>query len=212
MDDKKLKILGVGIIGFLLLFFLLWIGKSQLEDSYKTLPGNVGSKKQENDYSKWKEYTSQNDYFRAYFPHLPEYDTKKVRVSDKKDIDGALDVFISRLQNGTLLMVRVMRYPKNYLVPDIGKALKETMDDLLNANNQNILRNMSQSSFQNHQSINFSIQNPSARIDGTSFFANNSVYSLIYASNPSTFERSVFDHFLSEFVLTTDFKSPPQPL
>ncbi len=159
-----------------------------------------------------KNSTSENDYFRAYFPNPPEYDSKKVKISNKKDIDGALDVFISRLPDETLLMVRVLRYPKGYRVPDIQKALKSTMADLLNANNQNILRDISESSFQNHPTIDFSIQNPNVRIDGTSFFANNSVYSLIYASSPSTFERSVFEHFISEFVLTTDFKSPPQPL
>ncbi len=55
MDDKKLKILGIGIIGFLFFFLLLWVGKSQLEDSYKVLPGNVSTKKEEKDYSGWKE-------------------------------------------------------------------------------------------------------------------------------------------------------------
>jgi hypothetical protein len=209
MESKRLRVLGIGIVIFLLLFMLLYIGKYQLEDSYKLLPGDVETEKIEQDTGAWREFNSRISHFRAYFPTMPTQDTTRIAIPDEEDKEAALDIYLSNLPDGSFLMVRVIRYPEDYKVKDVEEALRKTMGDLVNLDERNILRDVHDTTFHERQAIDFSIENPDTRIEATSIYSNNSIYTLIYAARPQVYEPAVLEHFKERFVLTTDFDSPP---
>ena len=209
MEDKRIKVLGIGIIGFLALFLLIYVGKSQLEESYKLLPGDVETEKLEHDYDSWSEYTSTLNNFRAQFPTQPQVDSKKTSVPGDDDKEAALDVYVSAMPDGSFLMIQVLRYPPDHSVTDVDRALRSVMGHMINLNPNNILRNDHETKFQDQPALNYTIENPESRIEGTSIYANNAIYTLIYAAKPQVYEPDVFEHFTRQFVITTDFQSPP---
>ena len=208
MNDKKLIVLGAGIIGFIVVFYLVFFAKEWIDDGFDESPAVKKSEEEIHDYDKWVEYTSKLSHFQAYFPEAPKTDAKAITIAGEDKIKAGLNLFISELQDQSTLMVKVTRFPNDYKVKNVNFQLKETMNAILTANNRNVLRDIRETTWQGHDALNFGIENLEIRIEAKSIFANNAIYTLVYATMIDRFDPKVFENFLERFVITTDFKAP----
>ncbi|NGX58358.1 MAG: hypothetical protein K940chlam3_01265 [Chlamydiae bacterium] len=204
MSDKRIIIFGAGIIGFLVLFFLVFFAKQQIDRGFGESPEEEKYEKIVRTFANWKEFTSQLSKFRAYFPEVPLTDSKAIGVAGEDNVKAALNIFVAELPDQTALMVKVVRFPDDYQVKDVKFQLNETMNDILNAKNRNVLRNIGEVIWNGHKALNFSIQNLQIRIEAKSIFANNSIYTLVYVTQIDNFDDEVFENFLKNFALTED--------
>jgi len=208
MSDKKLIVLGAGIVGFLLAFYLVFFARQVIDEGFRESPIVKESEEKIHDYENWVEYTSKLSHFQAYFPEQPQAKAKAIPISGEDNVDAGLNIFVSELPDQSTLMIKVTRFPNIYKVKDVKFQLDETMNAILNANKRNVLRDFDPTTWQEHQALNFSIQNQEIRIMAKSIYANHAIYTLVYAAMIDQFDPEVFEKFLERFVITTDFKTP----
>lgn len=209
MKDKYLITLGVGIIVFLGLFYLVFYAREIMRTGFEEPPVVKESEAKLHDPEKWVEYRSGLTHFRAYFPNQPKTDAQAVSIAGEDTLKAGLNVFVAEMPDQSTLMVKVLRFPDDYTIKDVGFQLNETMNTILNAARDNTLRDIKNTDWQGHQALNFAIQNQQIRIQAKSIYANRSIYTVIYAARIDNFDSRVFQDFLERFVITTDFKSKP---
>jgi len=210
MGDKKLIVLGAGIVGFLIAFYLVFYFSQVVEQGgFEESPVVKESEQKVRDFGDWVEYTSKLSRFRASFPELPQTDSKAINIPGEDNVKAALHLFVSELPDQSTIMIKVTRFPEDYQVNDVTFQLKETMNEILNANKQNVLRDILETTWQEKPALNFEIQNREIRLMAKSVYANHSIYTIIYAARIAEFDQRVFDHFLETFVITTDFNVSP---
>jgi len=208
MGDKKLIVLGAGIVGFLIAFYLVFYFREVMDKGFEESPVVKESEKKMHDYEKWVEYNSKLTHFRARFPEAPQTDAQAISIAGKDSTKAALNVFVSEMPDQSTLMIKVTRFPDDYQVKNVKFQLDETMNAILNANKQNVLRDYLETTWQGHKALNFEVQNETIRILAKSIFANNAIYTLIYAATIGNYDAKIFENFLEGFVITTDFKAP----
>lgn len=192
--DRKLIIAGAGIVGFLFVFYLIVFTQSGLENSSNSL----SSKDVELRYSSWQPFTSERDHFSAAFPTLPQEASHAIHVPGTED-KAVLNMFVSESPNGTIVSVRVVTYPKGEKNPE--DIMKQTMEGMMAANEESVLRDIREDDFRGHTALEFAIQNPDVHILGQSFFKEDTEYTLIYLSRLDQFDEEIFKHFVKTFKL-----------
>lgn len=202
MNDKKIIIFGIGVVVILVIFYIAYFVKEQFEEGFS----QTKKEKKENEYvqnfNNWVDYNSKLTHFTAKFPSLPETSAQAVSIAGAdKNVKGALNIFVSQLSDQTLLMVKVLRFPKDFQVKDAQFQLKAAMNDILTAKKNNVLRNIRQTTWEGNEALDYSIMNNELRVDAKSIYANHAIYTLVYANSVGNFDTNVFDFFVNHFSL-----------
>lgn len=177
---------------------IILIGKNFLGD-YGTLVPAALKKETVAPIDDWKPFTSESNHFEAGFPNPPQHVSKSVPIPDT-DKKNLFDIYISEQPNQTIFMVRVITYPDDYNFN--GEALiRKGMEEMLGANDQNVLRKIEYGTFQGTKSLHFAVQNPTARTDALSFLIGRKLYLLSYVSHVDNYDDKAFSLFTDSFKL-----------
>jgi len=211
-EDMKGKTLYVNyLIPIVILFVILlivMIARTALENSYELLPADFSQEPQPEELQNWKQVESKENGFQALFPTAPQHATKSVIIpdSDKKSV---YDMYVSELKNGSIFMLRIVTYSKDYTFPSQNKALKSPMEEMMSANDKNVLRKVENQTFQGFPAVNFAIQNPKEKMEGISFLVANKLYLLSYIAKLANYRAGEFTQFANSFKLSDNPEAEP---
>ncbi len=193
--DRKILVAGVGIVGFLFVFYLIVFTQTGAEGESQAGKASV----KDEIFSAWKPFTSEKNHFSALFPLLPQKVSHAVTTPGSAQ-KATLTMYVSESPNGTVLSVRVVKYSEEE--KDVMDLMKLTMNSMMEAHSESVLRDIRENTFLGNPGLEFSIQDPEIRIMAQSFFKDNAQYSLIYISKLDSFDEDIFRHFVSSFKLT----------
>ena len=172
---------------------------SDMKNAYKILPGLTSPEMPAlKPFANWLEFEPQSKAFKVQVPAVPQSAQQIVELpgSNKK---RHYEMFASEKLDGSLFMVNLINYPPEANISNKDEILHSVVDELLHGNPTNRLNQLEDSSFKDHQALDFNIENKQFNVQGKAFMVDKIVYLLIYVSQPINFNEEDFKHFLDSF-------------
>jgi len=171
---------------------------SLISDS-KIEPQIASSKIEENaPFHKWREFTSPTGHFKVLLPGLPQHITDKIPDANTKE-PRKYDTFVTADEAGPALMISVITFPKPIEIEAVEDTLKSIVNDMLNRNKNNNLKDMSIGVFRDYKSLDFSLTNGDLLIVGKVFANDDTLYVLSMINQNGAFDKKELDFFENSF-------------
>lgn len=181
---------------FSLLFLIL--GGWYLKDSYKLLPIQQSANLVPPPFFEWRDFTSREGHFSVQFPTLPQYASQVVKDKDEKKA-RSYQMYVSEQNNGVIYTVSIIRFLDEKQSPEWMQ--KTVVNEILASNPSNQLKDMKIGKYESFKTLEFSIENPTLIIEGTSFMKGEYLYLLSALYPKANYQRADYEHFISSFEL-----------
>lgn len=180
----------IGVLCILGIYFL--------KDSYRLLPISASKIGAATEFSSWLKFDAPSGKFNVMMPAVPQNATQNITDPKTKELRH-YDMFVAQKGNGSMFIVSLIKFATNSSPPEILK--KTVINDLLASNAQNQLQEMKVGTFENYQTMEFTISNPNTTVKGMTFVDGNTLY-LISAVFPNQFfSVDDYEHFVNSFHL-----------
>lgn len=156
----------------------------------------------------WHDFTAPQGKFRVKLPALPHHATETVKDSETKE-NRLYDFFLSSKDDGTIFAVNTITFPEKAGAYDEA-FLRNFMQQMLTSNPSNKVKSMEVKPFQNHQALDFIVENAEVTIDGKAFFDDNTLYILSTTARNDIHNSQEFENFTSSFELAPKGRSPAE--
>ncbi len=155
--------------------------------------------KEEDDfYSSWKTFTPSSGLFSIAVPNSPQYGNDLAAIA-KTDLKKRYDVYAAEQVDGTLFLVNVISYPKDFQFPPSRDILKQNVEELMHRHVHHNLGNFWDSRVENRNTLNFSFENDEYKMEGRSIHDGNRIYVLTYIAKKDGFDEENYRHFVDSF-------------
>lgn len=194
------------IVGVLLLF------KGQSKDSTATSQQAVTSsdvqETDDSDFHTWKVFKSELGDFKVLLPGTPQYISDM--VIDPKTLDPQkFETYAVVANNGAGYVINVISMPETSKVDD--DSLKNAVNDMLERNKENKLKQMNLGVFNGKIALDFSMENKEIQIEGKVLAQGNKIYILSMISKEGKFNKKNYDFFINSFgFVEKEPKAEPQ--
>lgn len=202
----------LSILIALLVILGIYLMVSHAKDSYKILPidEHEGAIKLEADpnshYELWREFSPQSGDFKVLFPGVPQNATDKITDSKTKEVNK-YDMYVAAKDNGTAFMISVVTFPREVSPSAEESTLTDIINEMIARNKNNNLKMMKPSTFHNHTSMDFAIENGEATIAGKVFMHNKTMYIISMIAKTTSFNQKDLDFFINSFSFENEQKS-----
>ena len=193
--NTGIKILLAGLVIASGVFFLANRGESTREGMDRNLAQidapNIGI-------INWLEFVSTRGDFEVILPTAPQYLEEGINIPNT-DIKRRYEVYAAEDSDGTVYLVNIITYPKDFSIPDPQKLMSEVIQEMLKTRMSNRLENTKDTVFLGYPAKDFNIDNGNMTIMGRAFIVGQSVYLLTYVSMDAYSNLEEYQQFLDSF-------------
>lgn len=193
MNSKILWLLIISIVAFAIV-----IAIRSVPNMYKMLPAQLDKTMPVTPYEDWREYQSKEGNFKVFFPTIPQHATENLPEAKTK-LSRKYDMYVAERMDGAIFMISLITYIDPIENPK--KTLRTVLDEMLALNPKNKLENVQETTFKNHEALDFLIRNPDVQIQAKIFVVKNTIYLISYIAQSENYQKEDFDHFLGTFQL-----------
>lgn len=151
-------------------------------------------------FADWQEFTPQSQKFKVQLPSKPQYAKDVVAIPDS-DKKRYYEIFASEKIDGTLFMISLITYPPELDTTNTRSMLQAIVEELMHSKKDNRLKEVSESLYQMHETLDFNLESKEFEIEGKTFMVDKTLYVLTYIAKKSDFNPAEFNHFVDSFVL-----------
>jgi hypothetical protein len=175
MSKVLLIILVVFVVGAS--FFIIKDSKNL----YKAMPIDITKSQVTNlenfKFENWKEFNANNGEFKVLIPTLPQHANDTVKDPKTQEV-RKYEMYVSEKPEGTIFMITMITFPPNSSTDSSENVLTKVMNDMVQANPKNKLKNMKVNDFKEMKALDFTIENDQINIDGKAFMVGDTLYVL----------------------------------
>lgn len=171
---------------------LLWLTKSERATN---LSANT---EKPNNVANWNLYTAPSGKFRVFFPALPQNASTSVMDATTKK-NKYFSTFISPKTDGSAYMVNVISYVPKEEPGDERMALTSAVQDMVDANKDNRLVEMKESSFKGNKAYDFLVESNTVELIGKAFMKDKQLYMLTMVTPKGKADIKEFGFFVNSF-------------
>jgi len=148
----------------------------------------------------WREFSPASGKFKVMFPSIPQNTSDS--ILDKR-LNQLLEynTFIATEENGPVVVVTTITYPKEIEGKHVEETLRGLVDDMLVRNKKNTLEYANLETLSSHPSLDFSLMSGELSIVGKIIVHKNMVYILTMANELTMFNSDELNFFLNSFIL-----------
>ena len=168
----------------------------------------IGTKEE---YSKWKEFRSDEGGFEAKFPSLPQY----ASTSDEESFGRTEDkvqyhVYAAQDRDGTTFLVKLIQYPESAILVKEDLLFDDVVKDMLSHNAGSKLMDTKKIVHLDLPARDFQIEAPGFWIRSRAFFAGKKLYVITVMDRNAGQLEADFTNFVTSFHLLEKGEVPPQ--
>ncbi len=171
------------------------------KDLYRAIPADLNTSMQTGEFDDWREFVPNDGSFTVQVPAIPQYTADTV-VDPKSGAKRRYDIYIAEKGNGNLFMITMITYPSEGDLSNPEDIFQTVIDETLASNTENQLVDKQIRSYQNHKTLDFTIQNPDIHTACRAFIIGRTLYLLSYIAKNDEYNVKEFDHFVDSFSLT----------
>ncbi|MDP1834808.1 MAG: hypothetical protein Q8K75_02660 [Chlamydiales bacterium] len=177
------------------------------DGSYQVLPKVEHEEKVEDEvqtedpFGEWRPFSSEDGVFTVMLPSLPQRANDTIADPSTGE-QRKYDMYVAKKSNGSIFMISMITYPGSGGLED-HKILESVKDEMVAAHPGNKLLSSQTGTYLGHDSIDFSIENPDAHIDGKAFLVDRTLYLLTHVASKDTYNEQEFGHFADSFKINT---------
>jgi hypothetical protein len=205
---KTIAIVVLSVV-FLFCAFLVYFTKS----AYLVLPG-VPPKtfKLPPKFEDWVEFTPSDGKFNVKLPVLPQKATDTVTDPETKQMRH-YEMYVSQTNEGTLYLVSLITFQDLLAIEKQEQLLTETMNGMVEANSQNVLKTSKIEESKNLKTLIFTVENPTNIIDAKAFISGKILILLAMIAPKDHFDPKAGDFFFNSFKIVSEqpFYTPFPP-
>lgn len=174
------------------------------KDSYKILPFDEkdplksGLNASSTNFQDWKEFDEPDGTFDALFPILPQHVSDKIADPITKE-PRKYNMYAAADESGTGFIISTITFPQSIDAKDIDTVLRNPVNDMLSRNKDNKLKMSKVGKFNDHDTIDFALENNDVTVAGKVILYKNVLYVLSMADKTSTFNMDELRFFLNSF-------------
>lgn len=147
--------------------------------------------------SSWRSFTADNGSFTVSLPSLPQQ--AEDTISDPATGEPRLyTMYVAKQNNGSIFMISVISYKTKQLSQAILESVK---NEMIASHPGNRLLSSANTSFLEHDAVDFSIENPDAHIEGRAFLVDSTLYLLTHVASKEDYKEEEFTRFVHSFQL-----------
>ena len=171
---------------------------SDIKNAYKVLPINASKPIDVSAFANWREFQPPSQRFKALLPAPPQYVKESVVIPDTEK-KRLYEMYVSEKLNGTVFMISLITYPKDFLTSRPFEMLNDIVDEMIQNKPANKLKKREDVFFQNHEAVEFTIKNDKFDIQGTALMVDRTIYLLSYIASHSEFSSEDYQYFIDSF-------------
>lgn len=149
----------------------------------------------------WKEFSSPSEYFKVLLPSYPQH-TVAHNVDPKTKEQRKYEAFVSPDKSGAVFMINAVSYASIVTDEALEESLKNVVNEMLERNKGNKLKDMHFKSFRDKKSLEFSLINGDLYIGGLIIANDKTIYILSMIDKESSFNSEEMNFFINSFELT----------
>lgn len=184
------------VIGAFVLFILFFV--SELKESYKVLPIKESPNMAVPLYTDWRSFSPPDRKFAVLLPVPPQHAKDTVEIP-RSELKRSYEMYISETLNGSIFMISIITYPREYPVVDQKSTLNDLVQEMVQTHSQNRLFSSQEGTFDKFPAVSFDINNPIYHIVGKVIAVQNTYYLLSYLAKKEQFDQVEYDYFLRNF-------------
>ena len=187
---------------------------SKSKDLYQVLPINVpatevptpaekvdvSAPSGEPTYVNWHEFSAPDGAFKVMFPVLPQHAAENIADSKTKEV-RTYNMYVAEKNDGTIFMITTITFPQERDPKSTETLLTKAMNDMVESNPKNKLKNMKVNNYQDMKALDFSIENDEISIDGKAFMVHDTLYVLTSLGKNGHYNQREFAFFANSFQL-----------
>ncbi|MBA3957081.1 MAG: hypothetical protein H0X51_01620 [Parachlamydiaceae bacterium] len=163
---------------------------------------------QESNIQSWHEFVSPSKTFKVLLPSLPQHATEKLDNPKTKEV-RKYEMYVSEKDNGTIFMISLITMLDSSSARIDKEVLTNVVNELVANNAQSKIKKMEMGTYKGYSSLDFSVENEKATIDGKAFIVNDTLYLLTSAAQVAHFQQAEYDFFINSFQLTPQLAPSP---
>ncbi|MBA3721650.1 MAG: hypothetical protein H0W88_04540 [Parachlamydiaceae bacterium] len=180
-----------------------------IKNAFRVLPIKESATLEVPPFADWRIFSAQSDKFEVMLPAVPQYARETVPVSITDNSMRRYEMYVSQQINGPVFMISLITYPKDYNTKDEQGILHSIVDELMQSKQGNKIVNIKESLYQNHEAIDFDIQNKKFNVMGKAFIIDHTVYLLTYIADLPDSVLADYEKFINSFKLPKQESSLP---
>jgi hypothetical protein len=186
------------IIAVFMSLFAIYFAMDHYRDAYMILPVETSPTLKAAPFSDWREFVQSNNKFTVQLPVVPQNATETVSIpnSDKK---RDYDMYVSEQLNGTIYLISLITYPKDFNTADESHLLHEIVDEMVKANPNNQLVEVKDETVQGQKAVGYTINNKEISVKGKAIAEGKVVYIISYMAKTPDFTQAEYEHFINSF-------------
>ena len=169
------------------------------KESYELLPANVNAPLETKPFDGWKDFTSKKGQFKVQLPVLPQHATEN--IPDSNNQIRKYDMYVSEKNDGSIFMVSLITYPAGLDANSSEIMMDKVIQEMIESNPNNTLKEKKEIQFQNHQGRDFAIDNADVNINSREFVIGKTLYLLTYIAKKPFYNKDEYQHFIDSFEL-----------
>lgn len=196
-------------IVFILLILGTYFFLKDIKDSYRILPLEEVQSPPLNveaySFQNWQDYSPPDGAFEVLFPTRPISAKENVQDPTTKQT-RKYDMHVSEKNDGTIFMVTRITFVVPPGIKDPQELMNQMAEDMLNSNPQNLLHLKQNTSYREHEALDFAFGNDETTVHARTFVEGNTLYVLSRLSKVRAADDREYQFFLNSFDLITSQK------
>ncbi len=148
----------------------------------------------------WREFSPPSGAFKVMFPSIPQNTSDSI-LDRRLGVFLEYNTFIAPEENGPIIVVTTIAYPKNIEEKQVEETLRGLVDDMLIRNKKNKLEYANLEMSSPHPSLDFSLISDQLLMIGKVILDKNMAYILTMANERAVFNSDELKFFLNSFTL-----------
>lgn len=149
------------------------------------------------DFQNWHEFSPPDKKFTVLLPTIPQHAADNIKGTEKGD--KKYEMFVSQKNDGSIFMITLITFKDPEKTKDREALLRELMDDMVNRNSKNKIKNISTGKFKDYDSLDYSFGNADTHVDAKSFLVDETVYILTRAVSSKNYTADEYKFFVNSF-------------
>lgn len=150
--------------------------------------------------SEWKVFKPTDGSFSVCLPNMPQHASEVTSIAPNKP-GIKFDMYLAKDDERASLMIQVIEYPGDFILPSTHDIFDGVISNLLSANKKNQLKSVQQGTFLGLPSCDFAIENGPVTIKCRIFLAAKTLFVLTAVGKSTEQWEDIFQKFVGSFVL-----------
>ena len=148
----------------------------------------------------WHEFTAPSGQFKVLLPALPQHAADVFNDPKTKKMHK-YNMYFSKKENGSIFMISLITFLDQTSQKNDKQLLIDVVQNMLVIDSTKKVVSMKDGKYLDYQSLDFSIENGTAKLNGRAFFIDNTLFILSSVSEIENYSNTEFEFFINSFRL-----------